>query len=69
VHGLAFSPDGTQLVSGGGDNIVRVHAVDWRRWLQIGCERLQHHPLLTNQSRTSTRRACMALASMEDHTR
>jgi hypothetical protein len=45
VWSVAFSPDGQRIVSGSWDNTVRLWHGSWQGWLQVGCNRLRHHPI------------------------
>ncbi|WP_017302022.1 caspase family protein [Nodosilinea nodulosa] len=47
VNAVAFSPDGDRIVSGSADNMVRLWDASPHTWFASGCNRLQHHPLLT----------------------
>jgi len=58
VFALAISPDGDLTVTGGEDGTVRLWRLGcWRSWLQEGCHRLMHHPLLADESDETGRAA------------
>ena len=47
VISVVFSPDGQSIVSGSKDGTLRLWQIgNWETWLEIGCNRLRHHPVL-----------------------
>jgi tetratricopeptide (TPR) repeat protein len=51
VNSVAISRNGQYIVSGSDDGTVRLwRAGNWQTWLQIACNRLQHHPVLNDSS-------------------
>ncbi len=48
VLSVAFSPDGRTVVSGSSDGSVRRWSVHLESLLEIACEQLQHHSILTH---------------------
>jgi WD40 repeat protein len=48
ISSVAFSPDGSHIVSGGWDKTIHVWDVSSEGWLKIACDRLQYHPLLNH---------------------
>ena len=47
ISSVAFSQDGQYIASGGWD-ILQIWGGNWQSWLEIGCNRLQHHPVFTD---------------------
>lgn len=50
VKSVGFSPDGNYLVSGSGDNTVKLWlGTNWQDWLKVGCERIRLHPAFVSR--------------------
>ena len=48
VLSVAFSPDGTQIVSGSYDSTLRLWRGNWQGWLGVCCQRLGYHLISEN---------------------
>ncbi len=61
LYSVALSSDGKYIASCGEDGRIWLWQFgDWESWLQVGCERLQYHPIFKNSS-TEVARAAFAV--------
>jgi WD40 repeat protein len=61
VRAVAFSPDGKTVLSGSDDNTLKLWPTpdNWQHVLQVGCERLRQHPLLTSPDNDKAGATCL----------
>jgi WD40 repeat protein len=65
VESVAISSDSKIIVSGSEEKTVRLWIANWKRWLQIACNRLKYHPILvTSETKESenARNSCLNYA-------
>jgi WD40 repeat protein len=68
IESITFSPDGRYIASASQDGIVRLWPSNWKTALEVACNRLKHHPVLTNSKtdeEKSAARTCLSYGRMD----
>jgi WD40 repeat protein len=66
VYAVAFSPDGDKIISGSSDGTIRVWGGSWQSWLEVGCDRLQLHPVFVEAELNNDEIALGAVKTCEE---
>ncbi len=68
IESITFSPDGQYIASASQDGIVRLWPSNWKTALKVACNRLRHHPVLTDpktDEEKSAARTCLSYGRMD----
>ncbi len=68
IKSIAFSPDGQYIASSSHDGTVKLWPSNWKTALKVACNRLKHHPVLTDpktEEEKSAARTCLSYGRMD----